>query len=267
MNIETVGSQILFAGYRFFLAGAITFVIACLLEKRVIRISTPSIPYIMGIGFLQTTLQYVFFYIGLSHLTGTKGSIINASSAFVSIVLAHFIIKDEKMTFKKGAGCLIGFAGVVIINLGGINSSFSFMGEGMIIISTALYGVSSVLMKLILRRGTPMAITAYQLLFGGAVLVVMGLAAGGRVIGFDGASVALLIYMALISTVGFSIWTALLKYNPVGKVAVFGFSIPVFGVLLSSLFLGEAVLSFQNLSALLCVSVGILIVNIKKGDM
>ena len=111
-----------------------------------------------------------------------------------------------------------------------------------------------------------MAITAYQLLFGGALLIIIGFAAGGHVTGFDTKAILLLIYMALISAVGFSIWTALLKYNPVGKVAIFGFSIPVFGVLLSGILLGEQFLTLQNLSALVCVSVGIIIVNLPGAE-
>ena len=72
----------------------------------------------------------------------------------------------------------------------------------------------------------------------------------------------LLIYMALLSTVSFSIWAQLLKYNPVGKVSIFGFSIPVFGVALSALVLKENIFTVQNLAALVLVSIGILIVNI-----
>ena len=96
-----------------------------------------------------------------------------------------------------------------------------------------VYGSCSVLMKLISHRETAMAITAWQLLFGGFLLIVIGFAGGGRISGFDGKSAALLLYMAALSAAAFSIWTALLKYNPVGKVAIFGFSIPVFGVILS----------------------------------
>ena len=70
--------------------------------------------------------------------------------------------------------------------------------------------------------------------------------------------------MALISTAAFSLWTLLLKYNPVGKVAIYGFTIPVFGVALSGLFLGEQIVTVKNLSALLLVSIGILIVNSSK---
>ena len=173
------------------------------------------------------------------------------------------MLKNEKMTWQKGIGCLIGFAGVVIINLesGGWGAGFSLQGEGMMFLCALAYGISTVVMKMIAHLESSMTITAYQLLFGGVILIVVGLTAGGWVSGFDVKSVVLLVYMAFISTVAFSIWTLLLKYNPVGKVAIFGFTIPIFGVLLSAIFLGEQIVSLQNLAALFCVSVGILIVN------
>lgn len=264
LNIHDVGSQILFAGYRFFLAGIITFIVACIAENRIIKIEKKSVPHVMGIGFLQTTVQYVCFYIGMSYITGTKGAIINSASTFAAIILAHFIVKGERLTLQKGLGCIIGFAGVVIVNLGGIGGEVTFLGEGMVLLCAIAYGVSSTLLKLMSHRGTPMAITAYQLLFGGFLLIIIGFAAGGWIKGFDFKSVVLLIFMAIISSVGFSIWTALLKYNPVGKVAIFGFSIPVFGVMLSGIFLGEAVFTMKSLGALMFVSIGIIIVNLPE---
>lgn len=262
LNINDVGSQILFAGYRFFLAGIITFVVACIVEKRIIKIEKKSIPHVMGIGLLQTTIQYVCFYIGMSYITGSKGAIINSASTFAAIILAHFIVKGERLTLQKGLGCIIGFAGVIIVNLGDLGGGVTFLGEGMVLLCAIAYGVSSTLLKLMSHRGTPMAITAYQLLFGGFLLIIIGLATGGWITGFDFKSIVLLIFMAVISSVGFSIWTALLKHNPVGKVAIFGFSIPVFGVILSAIFLGEAVFTLKSLGALLFVSIGIIIVNL-----
>lgn len=258
-KIEDVGSQILFAGYRFFLSGIFTFLIGCVLEKRFLTMKRSSFPYILRQGILQTTIQYVFFYVGLANTTGTKGSIINASNAFVSIIAAHFLVKSERMTWTKGLGCLFGFAGVVVINLapGALSGGFHIMGEGMVLICTIAYGISTVLLKLISDRESPMTITAYQTLLGGALLVVLGIMLDGKVGQIDAKSAGLLIYMALLSTGAFSIWTLLLKYNPVGKVAIYGFTIPVFGVALSALLLGEEILSIQNLSALILVSAGI----------
>lgn len=265
-GIQGTGSQILFAGYRFFLAGVLTFVFGCILEKRFLTMKRSSIPYILRQGLLQTTIQYFFFYVGLANTTGTKGSIINASNAFVSIVAAHFMIKSEKMTWKKGIGCLLGLAGVVVINLapGAWGTGFSFKGEGMVFVCTVAYGVSTVVLKIISDKESPMTITSYQILFGSVLLIIIGLALGGHVEGFTLKSTILLIYMALISAVAFSLWTLLLKYNPVGRVAIYGFTIPVFGVVLSAIFLGEQFVSLKNLSALILVSVGILIVNSTK---
>lgn len=267
-HIEGAGSQVLFAGFRFFLAGIFTFLMSCILEKRIIVMKRPSVPYIFAQGLLQTTVQYVCFYIGLAHTTGAKGSVINASNAFFTIIVAHFLLKSEKVTVKKALGCLIGFAGVIVINLapGAWGSGFSLMGEGMVLLCAFAYGTSSVTLKMISDKEPPTTITAWQLLFGGAVLILIGLAAGGSVWGFTVKSTLLLIYMALLSTVAFTLWAELIKYNPVGKVAIFGFSIPVFGVALSALFLKENIWTVQNLAALILVSIGILIVNLQGKD-
>lgn len=263
MEIEGIGSQILFAGYRFFLSGVLTFVLGCLLERRILRMKRENFGVIFRQGVLQTTIQYVCFYIGLAHTTGAKGSIINASNAFVSIVAAHYMIRSERMTWKKGLGCILGLAGVVLVNLepGGFGGGFRFLGEGMVLLCTIAYGVSTVLLKMISDRESPMTITAYQTLIGSALLIVIGWLLHGDVGVFTWKSAALLFYMALLSTVAFSLWTLLLKYNPVGKVAVYGFTIPIFGVLLSGLLLGETIFSVKYLAALLFVSGGVILVN------
>ena len=78
LAIEGAGSQILFAGYRFFLAGIFTFLIGSFLEKRWLMIRRSSVLPVFGQGMLQTFIQYICFYIGLAHTTGAKGSVINA---------------------------------------------------------------------------------------------------------------------------------------------------------------------------------------------
>ena len=86
---------------------------------------------------------------------------------------------------------------------------------------------------------------------------------GGRVSGFTIPSSLLLLYMAMISAVAYSLWGILLKYNPVSRIAVFGFMNPVFGVILSALLLGENnhAFSLYGLAALVLVSLGIFLVN------
>ena len=105
-EIKTVGSQILFAGYRFFLAGVLTLLLACVYEKHFVCLKKSSAPYVFAQGMLQTTIQYLFFYIGMANTSGAKGSVINASNGFVAIIVAAMLIPAEKMTLRKALGCI-----------------------------------------------------------------------------------------------------------------------------------------------------------------
>ena len=98
---------------------------------------------------------------------------------------------------------------------------------------------------------------------GGGLLLLTGLCFGGTLLHFTGGSLLLLGYMVLLPAVAQTIWSALTRYNPVGRVAVYGFLNPVFGVLLSALLLREGQQAFTpyGLAALVLVCVGIFVVN------
>lgn len=257
-------SQLLFAGYRFTLAGVLVILIGSLLERRFLLPKTSSWPMVIKLGCIQTILQYVFFYIGLAHTTGVKSSIIIASNVFLSIFIsaARF---HEVLSAKKLLGCLIGFLGVILINLtgSGLDLNLSLSGEGAIFLSAAAYALSSTMVKRYSEKEDTFTLCGYQFFFGGIVLSLIGLSGGGTVAGFTPVSALLLLYMGMISAVAYSLWSLLLKYNPIGKVAVFGFSNPIFGVILSALLLGEKNQAFtgKGLIALLLVCIGIFLVN------
>jgi drug/metabolite transporter (DMT)-like permease len=102
--------------------------------------------------------------------------------------------------------------------------------------------------------------TGWQLAIGGAALLAAGYAMGGGLGRFTPASAALLAYLALLSSLAISIWSLLLKYNRVSLVTAFNFMVPVFGALLSAVFLGESILEWRNGVALVLVCWGIWLV-------
>src|SRR3546814_5968740 len=106
--------------------------------------------------------------------------------------------------------------------------------------------------------------TCYQLAIGGAAFVVLGYGTGCTLTGFSWASSAMLAYLIILSAAAFSLWSILLKYNPVGVVTVFNFLIPVFGAVLSAIFLDESILEWKNAIALLLVCFGIWRVTAEK---
>ena len=123
------------------------------------------------------------------------------------------------------------------------------------------YGLGSVTLKILTRRMDATLLTGGQLVIGSLVMLVIGFLMGGRLAGWTAASVLLLLYLAAISSVAFTIWGLLLKYNPVSRVTIFGFSIPVFGICYSAVLLQEQAFTLRNLAALALVCVGILVVN------
>lgn len=265
IGADDTASQILFAGMRFTLAGILTVLFGSIISKKPLIPKKESIPMIVKLALVQTVLQYVFFYIGHAHAPGYKAAIVNGSNTFITILFAVFIFKYEKMTWLKLLACLMGFAGIVIINLTGkgFDMSFSLMGEGAILISAIAYALSSGMIKKYSQSENPVVLSGYQFFLGGLLLSVAGLIMGGKITGFTLSSTLLFIYLALISSVAYTVWGILLKYNPVGKVAIFGFTNPIFGVLLSALFLGESSAAFgwQGIIALALVSVGIFVIN------
>lgn len=258
-------SQILFAGMRFVLAGFLTILFGSILSKKVLIPQKKSAPSIVKLAFVQTVLQYVFFYIGHAHTSGVKAAIINGSGVFLAILFAVVIFRYEKMTWLKLLACIMGFSGIIIINLtgSGIDMNLTFAGEGAILVSAVAYALSSGMIKKYSQDENPVVLSGYQFFLGGLVMSIAGYIAGGRVTGFTVTSTALLIYLAMISSVAYTLWGILLKYNPVGKVAVFGFTNPIFGVLLSAIFLGERNQAFgmQGIIALALVSAGIFVIN------
>ena len=257
-----IPSQMLFAGWRFALAGAILLGVAAAMKKPILALNSRQMRQVTLLGLTQTTIQYVFFYVGLAHATGVKSSIMNATGVFFSVVLAHFLYANDRLNGRKTLGCLIGFLGVVVVNLGGgaLGFDFSLLGEGFIIIAAFVLAAASIYGKRLSVGMDAMVMTGWQLLVGGIGLTVIGVIGGGHLEALNLQSGALLLYMALLSSVAFAVWSLLLKHNPVGLIAAFNFLIPVFGVSLSAIFLGESLLRWSYLAALVLVCAGIWLV-------
>jgi len=263
---EDIPSKLVFAGYRFVIAGLVLLVIALLSGKKVLSISKKNIQNVFLLGIFQTAVHYMFFYVGVANTSGVKSSIMNSTVAFFSVILAHYIYKNDKLTMQKIIGCTIGFIGVMIVNFSAdlLNFSFSFKGEGVVVIAAFIFSVSAIYAKKLTQSIDVMLVTGYSLFIGGALLTLIGTAIGGRVYHFTMISSLLLIYMALLSSVAFSLWNLLLKYNKVSHVSIYNFFTPIFGAILSAIFLGENIFEIKNIIALMLVCAGIWMVNKEK---
>ncbi|KQP37600.1 multidrug DMT transporter [Pseudorhodoferax sp. Leaf274] len=268
IGTDDTASKLVFAGWRFALAGAALLAWAAASGKRVGGWPARTLGQFALLGLVQTTLQYVFFYIGLAHTTGVKSSIMNATGTFFSVLLAHWIYHNDRLSYGKAIGCVVGFAGVMVVNLGsglgGLGGmpalDFTLLGEGFVVIAAAVLAAASIYGKRISQGVDPIVMTGWQLAIGGAALLALGYGLGGTLTRFTPASTALLAYMVLLSSLAISVWSLLLKHNRVSLVTAFNFMVPVFGALLSALFLHETILAWRNAIALVLVCAGIWLV-------
>ena len=243
-----VGAMLLFAGCRFFLAGLMVLPVLAFGRNTLLPKKGDYLP-IAVLGLVMTGAQYFFTYIGLGYTSGANTSIITACASFFTVFGAAIFFRGDRLTVLKILGCIVG-------------TTATLLGDGLILVSTVCSAAGNLLSKKIAAGRNPLLVTACQLIFGGALLIIAGLCFGGRLDFSKLTGVMILVWLAFVSAAAFSIWTALLKYHSASRISVFTLLIPVFGTALSGLLLGESVFRIETILALLLIAAGIVMVNL-----
>ena len=125
-----------------------------------------------------------------------------------------------------------------------------------------------VLINIFSRKVSPVVLSGTQFTMGGIILFLIGKGMGGHFGAVNAAGIGIIFYLAMVSAVAYTLWSVLLAWNDVSRVAIFGFVNPLFSVILSALVLGEVRQAFNmgSLIALFLVCVGIYVVNQKKSS-
>ena len=235
IQTQDVPGKLLHAGCRFMLAGLLLLGFSWLRQKKPSFPNRRTLPYVLRLGLCQTVLQYGLLYIGLANTSGTKGAVLNQINVFLLVLLTPLFFKTEKLTRRKIVGCGIGFAGIIVMNLRGMRFCLEW-GDLIVILSSCFAAVGYLLVKAMPAGSDPIQTTGWQQMFGGGVLLALGLLSGGRLKEWNLPGV-------------------------VGRISVYKFLTPIFGVALSGLLLGESIFTIENIAALVLVCVGLIISN------
>ncbi len=260
-SISGVASPLLFGGLRFIFAGVILFIVLLIRDRRFPVLEKGQAGRILVLGTIQSYLVYIFEYIAMNYCTGTSSAIVNSVQPFVLTLMACYLFRTERMSFMKILGISLGFTGIIICYMGESFGQVTFLGEGFMIISSALFALGANIAKKLVTTSDTLTTTAYNLMIGGIELSLTGLAFGGRMDGGSLAGYGIILVLAMISAFSFMIWTSLSKYNHMSRIAPYQFINPISGVVCSALLLGEDLFKLKYLFTLLLVSVGIIITN------
>ena len=263
INMTDTGGKILVAGIRFFLAGIFTLCYLKLFNKEKINLKNFNYKFLVVLALVQITFQYIFYYVGLSFTQGVKASIIQAANAFIMVIFSVLLIQSEKFTKNKLYALIIGTIGIIVVNLNGtMDFGFTLRGEGAILVSTTLNALGSVLVKKYGDNQNSFVISASQFLIGSIPMLIIGLATYTSDINLSSRSLMFILYGGFISSTAFTLWYLVLKYQSSGEFGIYKLFVPIFGAILSVIFLGE-VFTLKLFIGIVLVILGSLVLNNK----
>ncbi len=209
-------------------------------------------------------VQMAFFYLGLQKTYASRATLIANMQPFFVLLLAHFFIPGDGITIGKTAGIGLGFTGILFLLAEKSNITTELRwGDLYSFCGVLLWAMNTIYLKRILPGFKSYHLVLYPMGLAAPVFLIMGYVLDRPMIHhLDTAIVASLLYQSLVSAAfGFVCWTALLKRFGAVSMHTYLFLLPITGVLLSGVVLQEPIASHGVLTALICVSVGILLVH------
>lgn len=209
------------------------------------------------IGLFQSAAVMGCAFYSMHWITSGESAIITSSSPLI-IVLMGTVFMGARYRMHQWLGVIFGFAGIAF--------SFGFHmglkpGTWIGLAGAVFFSIATLLVK---RWGGDFHITvlaAYQMVFGGGILLLLSALTEHAYLDLNVKSIAIILWLSVMcSIVQYSLWFYLLEAGDPGKTSSFLFLVPIFGVWSSWLLLGERI-AWEAMAGGVLVCVGIYLVN------
>ena len=245
------------------LAGLILLLI-CLVKRFPVALTGKDLTNICVMGALNNVIPFSLIVWGQQTTTGGLASIINASTAFFSILLAALLIPQERLTWSRIGGVIIGVAGVAIA-VGGTNIvqfSKNNTGAYLILLATVSYAFAGVWAKLRMQN-LPSLISATGMLVASAIMMVPLLFVTDtfQFSPIDLHVFSLALQFAVICSVfAYLLYFKILETTGAGNLLICTIIVPPSAILLEVLILDE-VIGLNELAGLFIVTTGMIVLD------
>jgi drug/metabolite transporter (DMT)-like permease len=230
------------ASLRFFIAAPLLFVITYIWKGReIFRFDKKDAGILVIMAITGVTLQYVLQVSAQDYTTATNASLlINTSVFFIMFLGAIFL--DEKLTWWKVIGAIVGFAGVAVL-LGNFtfNLSGHVVGDLMIIVCAFLWAVYSIYGKKIAAKYHPLTVLNYVFIIGTIGLIPFYLfTARSPLTSIPASAWASILFLSLFcSIIAYIIYNIALEKMEASRVAVYIYFVPLSTIVLAALLIHE----------------------------
>jgi len=245
--------------------GAVPVVLICYIKKIKIEAFSKDWYWFAAIGIINLVIPFFLIAYGVKNVQSNLAAILMASTPLTASVIAHFFIKNEKINLIKSLEVLIGFSGIVFLFSDNILINENNFISAILILCGSTFYVIGGLLTLKISNKKNENVTASILIWGSLVLLPISfLIEQPWNLSPRLDSTISLLYLGVFSTgIAWLLRFYILKHNGLVFQAQVAYLIPIFGVILGFLFLGEIITS-KVLVSLLAVIIGIYIV--KKGS-
>ena len=255
---NSVADILMFAAMRFTLCGAAITSFCFLMRKRLPAPPVKEVRNILWIGVFAVALHYAFSYIGLSITESAKTALLKQAGALIYVCFAFLFIKEETFSIFKILGAIVGFFGIVALNMS--SGGFSFgIGDVLILGASVCTVVSNIISRRSVQNVSAIWLTGISQLFGGAVLLILALAMGGKLPRFTADGALIFTYICIASIASYCLWYYTLKASALSHMFLIKFAEPVFACIFGAILLGENILRPQYLAAFVLICAGIVI--------
>ena len=261
-QVKTTGDILLFAGIRFTICGLIISAFAFFKDKKSFIPVKTSIPQILLSGAFAVILHYTFIYVGLSLTESSKTAILEQVGLLFYVCFSFLFFKDDTLSAKKLIGAFVGFLGIIAINISSTGFSFH-LGDVFVISASFCTVFSNVVCKKTFTKVEPITATGCSQLFGGIVLLIVGLCMGGKVQFALDSSLWIMGYILIASILSYCVWYKIIKENNLSNMFIIKFAEPLISCILGALLLQENVFQWQYLLAFVLIASGIVLSNYK----
>lgn len=266
---NAVAVKLAFTGIGVFTSAAIRFTIATItiflwarFTGRTIGLKKGQIHQVLIFTALFT-VQLSLFYLGLSKSNASRSTLLANLLPFFILFLAHFFIPGDQITRRKLYGILMGFGGVAFMFLEkkGVAAGFR-TGDLIILLAVVIWASSAIYLKRIISAFIPFQLVLYSTLFSVPFFFFEALLWDDTMVSrLDAPVIGSLLYQGLITaSFGFVAWNTMLQKYGAVSLHSFLFIMPIAGVAMGGLVLGEPI-TFKILLALVLIVSGIIVVH------
>lgn len=258
---------LLFAGLRTEIAGVVLLLMVLAL-RRPLLLDRRGWGWLLALALTAITLSYGAMFLAPGRTGAGIASVLGNTQPLIAVALAAGFL-GERLTRGTLAALALGIAGVTLIASGALNGdgAAGLTGPALALGASAGAAVSSVIVKRMGMRADLLTVSAWQLVIGGLPLLgASALTERDSAVIWNAQFVALLLFLALVGTaLAIPTWYWLVQREPIGRLMLFLFLVPVIGLALATAAFGERV-SLAEAAGVVLALTGVWVASRRSAD-